>query len=438
METVAAPALDTPVGVLESARELRAVADRAEAGILVLACDWADLHPASLGGEDAFEDEHLPAVAWDAPAEFALAVGLSHDAGQRLIHHALELRYRLPRVWARVLGSGSSECHGGGLQAWRARRIADLTINYPDEVVAVVDARLAGVAHTVGPVTVTRLLEETLMRWDPEEHEIAMAMAMETRHVSVRAHVAPIGLGYLEADADLKDLLEFSDTLTAIAGVLGDQGCPESLEVRRSLALGVLADPHHAAELLDLGTAGARAGASRKQLVLYVHLSQDAITGTEPVGRCEQPNTPILAEQIREWCSRRDTQVRVQPVIDLNEHHRVGQYEIPDRLRTRIGLRDTHCAFPWCTRPARACDLDHIIAHRVGGVTCDCNLAPLCRRHHRMKTHTRWTYTTIEPGTYLWTTPHGHTYLTDNTGTHNHTHPRKPRDHNGCQEPPDG
>lgn len=307
-------------------------------------------------------------------------------------------------------------------------------MGHPGAVAAQVDAQLAALAHKVGPVTVNRLIEETLMRVDPEEHEIARAMALETRHVTVRPHVETTGLGYLEADADLKDLLEFSHTLSTIAAVLRDQGCTESLEVRRSLALGVLADPHHAAELLDLPTQ--RPGAARKHLVLYVHLSDQAITGTEPVGRCETLNTPVLAQQIREWCARSDTHLRVQPVIDLNEHHRVAHYEIPERLHARINLRDQHCAFPWCTRPARACDRDHIVAHGVGGLTCDCNLAPLCRRHHRLKTHTRWTYTAVEPGTYLWTAPHGHTYLTDPTGTRTITGPST-RPGNGCHAPPD-
>lgn len=45
------------------------------------------------------------------------------------------------------------------------------------------------------------------------------------------------------------------------------------------------------------------------------------------------------------------------------------------------------------------------------------NLAPLCRRHHRLKTHGRWTYTMPEPGIYLWRSPHHHRYLVDHTGT---------------------
>jgi hypothetical protein len=83
--------------------------------------------------------------------------------------------------------------------------------------------------------------------------------------------------------------------------------------------------------------------------------------------------------------------------------------------------------FPWCTRPARSlhpdehrCDCDHITPWKpdgTGGRTCTCQLAPLCRTHHRLKTHGGWTYTTLEPGTYLWHSPHGYTYLRDHHGT---------------------
>ena len=45
----------------------------------------------------------------------------------------------------------------------------------------------------------------------------------------------------------------------------------------------------------------------------------------------------------------------------------------------------------------------------------------MCRRHHRLKTHSGWTYTALEPGTYLWTSPHDLTFLRDHTGTHDIT-----------------
>src|SRR4029077_6071095 len=42
----------------------------------------------------------------------------------------------------------------------------------------------------------------------------------------------------------------------------------------------------------------------------------------------------------------------------------------------------------------------------------------LCRRHHRLKTHHGgWGYTVLEPGSYLWSSPHGYQFLRDHTGT---------------------
>jgi hypothetical protein len=101
----------------------------------------------------------------------------------------------------------------------------------------------------------------------------------------------------------------------------------------------------------------------------------------------------------------------------------VAQYEVPDRIAERTDLRDLHCVFPYCTRPARRCDKDHIRPYARGGPTATDNIAALCRRHHRLKTHTTWDYTPIEAGTYLWTSPHGLKFVRDHTGTRDVTPP---------------
>ena len=41
---------------------------------------------------------------------------------------------------------------------------------------------------------------------------------------------------------------------------------------------------------------------------------------------------------------------------------------------------------PGCRRRAVNCDLDHTIAWPTGSTEAS-NLGPLCRRHHRLKTH---------------------------------------------------
>ncbi|HWI43336.1 MAG TPA: HNH endonuclease signature motif containing protein, partial [Nocardioides sp.] len=62
----------------------------------------------------------------------------------------------------------------------------------------------------------------------------------------------------------------------------------------------------------------------------------------------------------------------------------------------------------------------HAKPHAEGGPTCPCNLVPLCRRHHRAKTHSAWRYAVVEPGTYDWTSPTGRRFLVDHAGTRTH------------------
>ena len=155
--------------------------------------------------------------------------------------------------------------------------------------------------------------------------------------------------------------------------------------------------------------------------MLHVHLSHAALTGPTDgcaeLARLDEKRGPVTAEQVRTWCGTPDATVTVRPVLDLAEHIHVDAYEASERLKAQVALRDLVCVFPYCTRPAHRCDLDHRQAHADGGPTCSCNLAPLCRSHHRAKTHGGWTYTVQDTTTYRWRSPHGHTYLRDHTGT---------------------
>ncbi len=76
------------------------------------------------------------------------------------------------------------------------------------------------------------------------------------------------------------------------------------------------------------------------------------------------------------------------------------------------------CRFPGCRRPAERCDLDHRepFDHQDpdrGGPTTPCNLDPLCRHHHRLKTHTGWAAVRdLDDGlTMRWVSPSGRRYL---------------------------
>jgi hypothetical protein len=92
-------------------------------------------------------------------------------------------------------------------------------------------------------------------------------------------------------------------------------------------------------------------------------------------------------------------------------HSREGQaYRPSPMLRHLITIRQRTCAYPGCRRPAEHCDNDHTIPYQQGGRTCQCNLAPLCRRHHQVKQAPGWRVTQPEPGVLIWTMPHGRSY----------------------------
>jgi hypothetical protein len=85
-------------------------------------------------------------------------------------------------------------------------------------------------------------------------------------------------------------------------------------------------------------------------------------------------------------------------------------YRPPPRTREHITARDVTCRSRHCGQPAWRGDLDHTIPWHKGGLTCTCNLGPLCRGHHQLKQHPGWTLTQTEPGTFTWTTSAGRTY----------------------------
>jgi hypothetical protein len=87
-------------------------------------------------------------------------------------------------------------------------------------------------------------------------------------------------------------------------------------------------------------------------------------------------------------------------------------YQPSRRLQHLIRARNATCTAPGCQRPAARCDLDHTTPYDQGGRTCEGNLAPLCRRHHRCKQSKGWHLEHPSPGTLHWTTPAGRHYIT--------------------------
>src|SRR3954464_9805219 len=431
--TTTADDLDTPAGMLSAVRDEVAAVMVAECNKMVLAIEWAAMHSTDSMDDAAcypgFESElalagpGAPLVAEFAVAELAVALRVTTDAGRVFLGLAMELRYRLPRVWKRVTA--------GDLAPWRAREGAEQTLGLSMEAAAFVDAHVAAFAHKIGHAGLEHLVEEAVTRFMPAEAEERRRAAAEHRHFDIHTHHNTAqGVVDVTGTLDLADALDLDAAVTRGAAAPGgaadlkDLGCEEPLDVRRSLAVGVMARRQLTLDLNPDQPEGATAPTSTKarQVVLYVHISQAALTGSTGVGGCDLARVEntrgfVSADQVRGWCASPDTQVVVKPVIDLNGHLRVDAYEVPDRLKEHIVLRDGHCVFPGCGRPARRADNDHIDEHAGGGGTDNGNVAPLCRGHHRHKTHGGWTYVMLQPGIYLWRSPLGQRALVTGAGT---------------------
>src|SRR3954453_2907215 len=174
VDTASTSTPDTAGGVLAAARAERQAADLAEARLLSLAVDWAVRHPTEsihqpathilrgFGETDlALAGQGAPTVAEYAVPELAASIGLSTEAGKRYLGEALELRYRLPRLWQRV--------QDGDLPAWKARLVARGTIRLPPDAVAYVDRQVAPPAPRLKPAQLDRLVAEAIGRHMPDE-----------------------------------------------------------------------------------------------------------------------------------------------------------------------------------------------------------------------------------------------------------------------------
>jgi hypothetical protein len=390
--------------VLAAARRHRAEADAAERAVLVDALDWARLHltadpdlaatwgdtPVPLAGDGA------PHVSQFAVIELGAVLRMSRRTAEALVGDVVELAYRLPRTWAQV--------STGRLKGWKARHVAQATRDLSAEAAGFVDTQVAAFANRISPAELQRLIDTAIAQFMPEHAAEIAAAAAETRDVRIdHQQISFAGTSRIHGELDFLDALDLETALQTGAAQLADLGSDLPLGARRAATQGNLARGNHP---LDLGVLDepARAPRPHREIVLYVHLSEDAITSTGTgtgTALAEYQRRLFTADQIRDWCST-TPKITIKPV------------------REQVILRDRFCPFPYCERNARHGDLDHIEPYdpdRPPGQTTTTNLAGPCRTHHRVKTFSTWTYTILEPGTYLWRSPHGYTFLKDRHGT---------------------
>jgi hypothetical protein len=401
--------------VLQLIGESEQQAREADRRKLRLAVHWAERHVVSNALEAAYWSDDdprdfeetiggagTPLIGAACVEPLATILGVPSRTAMQLMSDGLDLSYRLPRVDA-----GVEELR---IAPWRARRIANLTHRLSAEGAAYVDEQLAPIADSCGVARIERLVTEATAMFDPVEQAEAEDEAKAAWGVRLDHYSGQIwaGTSKLEIIGDTPTLTRFHDLVCATAHDQLDPDQPAdvqpSLDHRKVAALGIIAD-------------GVGATTRTK---LYLHL--DAADLPESLVRMGnvQKLGPLTIAKIREWLGT--SRFTLQPVLDLARADAVDQHVPPAWMRELVILRDRTCVHPYCDKDSRDSDLDHIEAFvemddgGPPGQTRPDNLAPLCRRHHRAKTHFGWSYVRNVDGSYTWTGPHGHRYTVDRRG----------------------
>ncbi len=231
-----------------------------------------------------------PLISDFAVMELSALLGRSLDSGRNYVGQVVELAYRLPKTWARVLT--------GEVPVWKALRIADSTRLLPLDAASFIDAQLAPFADGCTWAQIDRLVETALVRFDPEAAEERRREAHEHRHVELGINqVDATGIAYGTTGLDIADALDLEQALARRAKLYGQLGDEDSLDVRRAKALGEIAREDLALDIEvadpDTGEITRTIPGRKTELTLHINATDHT------VGRLGKTRTPITWSRSR-------------------------------------------------------------------------------------------------------------------------------------------
>ncbi len=147
-----------------------------------------------------------------AVTDLAVTLGLSEQGARDYVGQVVELRDRLPRLWAQVMS--------GRLPVWKARRIAEQTIPLKAATAGFVDAQLEQFAHQLSITRINKCVEAAIIRCQPDLAERRAEAAAEARGVWVEDDTTD-GTTRIEATLDSPDAHAFDRALDDTAACPG-------------------------------------------------------------------------------------------------------------------------------------------------------------------------------------------------------------------------
>ena len=241
------------IETLDAVDRLYVARVEAEAASFELAAHFADLHPGEAldpasslrpGRERAVRlgGRGTPLVSEFAAAELGARMRMGTWSARRYLGDALEVRHRLPLLWARVV---SREARVGSVRlvASRTRRLSPEAAAYVDRaMVEVVDGSLPWGRFE-------SLLEGVVVAADP----VAAAVREEERALvqfAKRTRASEAGTAGFYVRSTVGVIARVEATVLFVAEALRAFGDAEDLDARKVKAVVVLCNPTRAVELL--------------------------------------------------------------------------------------------------------------------------------------------------------------------------------------------
>ena len=349
--------------------------------------------------------EGTPLVGEFCVLELGAALGISGDEAHLLLADSLALRGRFPKTWT-VLGEGK-------LRVWQVRRLIGETRELPVELCTKIDAQVAEFGTSMGKQALKNLIEAIVLEHSPETAQTAHEAQLAGRHVSID-HRGDGVVREIHASVDVTTAIHLDAQLNRLATIIGQSqlrnrqadttagDVPATMdprEIRRVLALGILATPARALHLLqdslidelddaeltaapgdaDLNLGGGAAEGQgtgcpmasspahtcgqitvdptkllpKAQLIVHVtdaSLKDGGVARVESVG-------PVLTSWLKDLLA--DSHVTVRPVLAPDQAWATEAYEIPEAMREWVTLRNPRSMFPFSNRNSGHLDIDH-------------------------------------------------------------------------------
>ena len=141
----------------------------------------------------------------------------------------------------------------------------------------------------------------------------------------------------------------------------------------------------------------------RPQLIIKANLDTLAGIDGAPAGQLEWGGT-VPAETVRRLaCDGAISRITGLGELEWETTH--ASRSIPPATRRALVVRDHHCVFPGCDRPAPWCDGHHLIHWADGGPTKLDNLGLVCGTHHRKVHEEGWKLRREKDGRWIATPP---------------------------------